>query len=98
MKFLVDILEDLNSYQGDNIYNDVPSFNWREEETTLVDGVLNGHPEYAVVDTADQGVVIFAYCSYDYLGEHGEPWRHVGQYDQFESEYASEIADYRSVL
>lgn len=98
MKFLVDILEDLNSYQGDNIYNDVPSFNWREEETSIANGVLSGYPEWVVVDTADKGRVLLACCPHDYQGEHGEPWRYMSTFDQFECEYASEIDYYRSVL
>lgn len=99
MKFLEDILADANAYEGDNIFNDVPSFVWDEEATAIVAAVLSGtYTEWAVVESADQGSVLIAYSDQDFQGSHGEPWRYVGTYEKFTSEYDIEIEEYLASL
>ena len=93
---LQDIVDDLNAYEGDNPWQDIPSFAWEDllsDRAERAYGAYGGSWTIAVVNSIDQGLQVLQCCTADFAGQHGEPWRVIMSWEEFQNIYGSELAE-----
>ena len=90
---LQDIVDDLNAYKGDNPWQDIPSFTWEDLLSDRAERAYGESWTIAVVNSIDQGLQVLQCCTADFAGQHGEPWRVVMSWEEFQNIYAEELAE-----